>query len=325
MLKMLRHVALAVGLVIGVQAGPAAGQSYPGKPVRIVVGFAPGGGTDMQARLLAQKLSEYWGQSVVVENRAGAGGVVGADFVAKSAPDGYTLLLGSINQNAIAPALPTKVPYDAARDFTAVASLSYSPLVFTVNPAVPVRTVAELTAIAKARPDQVTIASGGNGTTQHLAIAMYMIATGAKVVHVPYKGSGQAVADLLGGQVQAAFDVLPPSLPYIKDGRLRALAVTTSRRSPQLPDVPTMEEQGLKGFEIINWYGIFAPAGTPADIVAKLNADINKAVQDPAIARRFADSGLEISTGTSATFAAYVQNEIAKFAKIIKEADIKSE
>jgi tripartite-type tricarboxylate transporter receptor subunit TctC len=323
MMRLLVHIVLA--LAIAVHAGPAIAQPYPSKPVRMIVGFAAGGGTDLQARMLAQKLSEYWGQPVVVENRAGAGGVLGADLVAKAAPDGYTLMLGSINQNAIAPAVLASMPYNAAKDFAPVVNVSYSPLVLNVNPSVPVRTVAELTDLAKARPEQIGIASGGNGTTQHLAIAMYMIAAGVRVVHVPYKGSGQAVADLLSGQIQAAFDVLPPSISYIRDGRLRALAVTTHKRAPQLPDVPTMEEAGLKGFEIINWYGIFAPAGTPANIVAKLNADINKALQDPTIVKRFEDSGLVVTGGTSEAFATYVQSEIVKFDKLAKAANIKVE
>ena len=315
---------IALLLAFGVLSMPVAGQTYPAKPIRLVLGFSPGGGTDLQARLIGQKLSEYWGHQVVVENRVGAGGTIGAEFVAKSPPDGYTILLGSVNQNAIAPAVFSKLGYNASTDFAPVAYVSYSSLVLNVHPSLPVRSVKELTALTKSRPGQITAASaGGNGTTHHLAIEMYMTATGAKIIHVPYKGSGQSFTDLISGQVLMAFDVLPPSIAYIKQGRLRALAVTTLKRSPKMPDLPTMDEAGVKGFEIINWYAFFAPAKTPPDVVSRLNADINKALQDPTVIRRLDEAGLEIGGGSPESLGTYVKNEIVKFDRIVKAAGIK--
>jgi len=313
-----------LALALGVIASAGSAQQFPAKPVRLVLGFSPGGGTDLQARVIGQKLSEYWGHPVVVDNRVGAGGTIGADFVAKSPADGYTILLGSVNQNAIASAIFAKLPYNAAKDFASIGYVSYSSLVLNVHPSLPVKSVKELIALAKARPGEITAASaGGNGTTHHLAIEMFMASTGVKVIHVPYKGSGQSTGDLISGQVLMAFDVLPPSIPYIKQGRLHALAVTTLKRSSKMPDIPTMDEAGVKGFEIINWYGFFAPAKTPPDIVAKINADINKALHDPVLIKRLDDAGLEIGGGTPEAFDAYVKDEIVKFDKIVKTAGIK--
>jgi tripartite-type tricarboxylate transporter receptor subunit TctC len=317
---------IALALALGALANFAIGQQYPAKPVRLVLGFSAGGGTDLQARLIGQKLSEYWGHQVVVENRVGAGGTIGAEFVAKSAPDGYTILLGSVNQNAIAPAVFSKLGYNASRDFAPIVYVSYSSLVLNVHPSLPVKSVKELTALTRARPGEITAASaGGNGTTHHLAIEMYMTATGAKIIHVPYKGSGQSFTDLISGQVLMAFDVLPPSIGYIKQGRLRALAVTTLKRSAKMPELPTMDEAGVKGFEIINWYAFYAPAKTPPEIVAKINADINKALQDPTVIRRLDEAGLEIGGGTPESLDSYNKAEIAKFDKLVKAAGIKLE
>ena len=314
---------LAIALALGIFTTAAAGQQFPVKPVRLVIGFSPGGGTDLMARLIGQKLSEWWGQQAVVENRVGAGGTIGADYVAKAAPDGYTLLLGSVNQNAIAPALYSKLPYDTLRDFAPVVYVGYSALVLVVHPALPVRSVKELIALAKARPGQLTAASaGGNGSSHHLALEMFMAATGTRIINVPYKGSGQSSIDLISGHVHAAFDVLPPTIEHIKQGRLRVLAVTTSKRSSKLPDVPSLDEVGLKGFEMLNWYGFFAPAATPKDLVAKLNADINKAMVDPAVSRRLNEAGIEIGGGTPESFGAYVRAEVAKFDKLVKAAGV---
>ena len=213
---------------------PAIAQGYPAKPIRLMVGFAPGGGTDIVARVLAQKLSETWGQQVVVENRAGATGTIAADFVAKSAPDGYTLLMGHVNSNTIAPTLFTKLPYDAVKDFASVTYVGYVPNVLTVHPSLPTKTVKELIALAKTRAGELTCASSGTGSTQHLALEMFMTITGTKIIHVPYKGSGQAIVDLVAGQVQMNFDTMPPVLDHIRANRLRALAVTTDRKSTRL-------------------------------------------------------------------------------------------
>ena len=321
-MPVLPHIAIA--LAFGFLASTALAQPYPAKPVRLVLGFSPGGGTDLQARVIGQKLSEYWGHPVVVDNRVGAGGTIGADFVAKSPPDGYTILLGSVNQNAIAPAVFSKLPYNASKDFASIGYVSYSSLVLNTHPSLPVKSAKELTELARTRPGQISAASaGGNGTTHHLAIEMYMAATGVKIIHVPYKGSGQSTTDLISGQVQMAFDVLPPSIPYIRQGRLRALAVTTLKRSSKVPEIPTMDEAGIKGFEIINWYGFFAPAKTPPDVIAKINGDINKALNDPSVARRLDEAGLEVGGGTPKAFDSYVKDEIVKFDKLVKEAGIK--
>lgn len=316
---------LAIVLVLGIFTNAAIGQQFPDKPVRFVVGFSPGGGTDLMARLIGHKLSEWWGQQVVVENRVGAAGTVGADYVAKSTPDGYTLLLGSVNQNAIAPAVYPKLPFNQLKDFSPVVYVGYSAMVLSVHPSLPVKSVKELIALAKARPGQLTCASAGTGSAHHLALEMFMGTTGVKITHVPYKGSGQSINDLLGGQVDMAFDVLPPTLQYIKLGRLRALGITTLKRSSKVPDIPTLDELGLKGFELLNWYGFFAPAGTPKNVVAKLNADINKALQEPSVSKRLDEVGVEIGGGTPESFNTYVRAEVAKFDKLVKQAGVKLE
>ncbi len=303
-------------------AAPAFAQSYPAKPVRLLVGFAPGGGTDIVARVLGQKLSEWWGQQVVVENRAGATGTIAADLVAKAPADGYTLLMGHVNSNAIAPTLFKKLPYDAVKDFASITYVGYVPNVLTVHPSLPTKNVKELIALAKTRTGELTCASSGTGSTQHLALEMFMTITGTKIIHVPYKGSGQAIVDLVAGQVQMNFDTMPPVLDHIRGNRLRALAVTTPKRAEQLPDVPTFVETGLKGFEMTNWYGVVAPAATPRDIVNKINADINKALADPGVRKRLADVGTDIGGGTPEAFDAFVKTEITKYTKLVKAANV---
>ncbi len=295
----MRHCKWLLAAILAVAATPSLAQTWPAKPIRLMVGFAPGGGTDIVARVLAQKLSEWWGQQVVVENRAGATGTIAADFVAKSAPDGYTLLMGHVNSNAIAPTLFKKLPYDAVKDFASVTYVGYVPNVLTVHPSLPTKTVKDLIALAKSRAGELTCASSGTGSTQHLALEMFMTITGTKIIHVPYKGSGQAIVDLVAGQVQMNFDTMPPVLDHIRGNRLRALAVTTPKRAEQLPDVPTFVETGLKGFEMTNWYGVVAPAATPRDVVNKINADLNTALADPAVRTRLADVGTEIGGGTA--------------------------
>jgi len=303
-------------------AAPAFAQSYPAKPVRLLVGFAPGGGTDIVSRVLGQKLSEWWGQQVVVENRAGATGTIAADLVAKAPADGYTLLMGHVNSNAIAPTLFKKLPYDAVKDFASITYVGYVPNVLTVHPSLPTKNVKELIALAKTRTGELTCASSGTGSTQHLALEMFMTITGTKIIHVPYKGSGQAIVDLVAGQVQMNFDTMPPVLDHIRGNRLRALAVTTPKRAEQLPDVPTFVETGLKGFEMTNWYGVVAPAATPRDIVNKINADINKALADPGVRKRLADVGTDIGGGTPEAFDAFVKTEITKYTKLVKAANV---
>ena len=318
---MRNHTLLAIALA-GCVSLPALAQNYPAKPIRLMVGFAPGGGTDIVARVLAQKLSDSWGQQVVVENRAGATGTIAADFVAKSAPDGYTLLMGHVNSNAIAPTLFKKLPYDAVKDFASVTYVGYVPNVLTVHPSLPTKNVKDLIALAKTRAGELTCASSGAGSTQHLALEMFMTLTGTKIIHVPYKGSGQAIVDLVAGQVQMNFDTMPPVLDHIRANRLRALAVTTPKRADQLPNVPTFVETGLKGFEMTNWYGVVAPAAVPRDIINKINADLNKALADPTVRKRLADVGTEIGGGTAESFDAFIKTEIVKYTKLVKAANV---
>ena len=303
----------------------ALAQAYPNKPVRMIVGFPPGGGTDVVARVIGAKLSEWWGQAVAVENRPGATGTIGADAVAKSAPDGYTLIMGHVNSHAIAPNLFSKLPYDAIKDFAAVAYVGYVPNVLAVHPSVPARTVKELVALAKAKPGQLNYASSGNGSTQHLAGEMFKQLTGTEIVHVPYKGSGDAIKDLLAGVVAMNFDTMPPVLPHIQAGKLRGLAISTPRRLSQLADVPTFEEEGIKGFDVTNWYGVMAPAGTPRDIINKLNGDINKAMRVPEVHARLEAVGTQMREQSAAEFDAFMKAEVAKYAKLIKDANIRVE
>jgi tripartite-type tricarboxylate transporter receptor subunit TctC len=300
----------------------AAAQTYPTKPIRMIVGFAPGGGTDVVARVISQKLSEWYGQQVIVENRAGATGTIGADVVAKSAPDGYTLIMGHVNSHAIAPSMFKKLPYDALRDFAPVAYVGYVPNVLVVHPSVPAKSMKELIALAKAKPGGLNYASSGTGSTQHLAGEMFKQLAGVDIVHVPYKGSGQAIGDLLAGTVTMNFDTMPPVIDHIKGGRLRALAISTPRRLGQLPDVPTFVEEGMSGFDVTNWYGVMAPAGTPREIVTKLNADINKAMQVPEVRARLEQVGTQLREGSAADFEAFQKAEVAKYAKLVKDAGI---
>jgi len=318
---MKQHRAIAV-IALSLAAGTSFAQQYPTKPIRLLVGFAPGGGTDIVARVIGQKLSEWWGQQVIVENRAGATGTIAADFVSKAGADGYTLLMGHVNSNAIAPTIFKKLPYDAIKDFASVTYVGYVPNVLTVHPSLPVKSVKELVALAKSRPGELTCASSGTGSTQHLALELFMTLTGVKIIHVPYKGSGQAIVDLVAGQVLMNFDTMPPVIDHIKTNRLRALAVTTPKRASQLPDIPTLDETGLKGFEMTNWYGVVAPAGVSRDIINKVSADINKALQDPGVRKRLVDVGTEIGGGTPESFDNFIKTEIAKYTKLVKAANV---
>jgi tripartite-type tricarboxylate transporter receptor subunit TctC len=306
-------------------AGGAMAQAYPNKPIRMIVGFPPGGGTDVVARVIAQKLTEWYGQAVTVENRAGATGTIGADVVAKSAPDGYTLIMGHVNSTGIAPNLMAKLPYDPIKDFAAVAYVGYVPNVLAVHPSVNVKSVKELVALLKANPGKFNYASSGNGSTQHLAGELFKQLTGTNIVHVPYKGSGDAIKDLLAGVVAMNFDTMPPVLPHIQAGKLRGLAISTPKRLAQLPDVPTFLEEGITGFDVANWYGVMAPAGTPRDIVTKLNADINKAMQVPEVRQRLEAVGTQLNEQSAAAFEAYMKAEVAKYAKLIKDIGVKVE
>jgi tripartite-type tricarboxylate transporter receptor subunit TctC len=306
-------------------AGAAFAQTYPAKPVRMIVGFPPGGGTDVVARVISQKLTEWWGQAVTVENRAGATGTIGADAVAKSAPDGYTLIMGHVNSHAIAPNLFAKLPYDPIKDFAAVAYVGYVPNVLAVHPSINVKSVKELVALLKSKPGQLNYASSGNGSTQHLAGEMFKQLTGTNIIHVPYKGSGDAIKDLLAGVVAMNFDTMPPVMPHVQAGKLYGLAISTPKRLPQLPNVPTFLEEGITGFDVANWYGVMAPAGTPRDIVTKLNTDINKAMQVPEVRARLEGVGTQLNEQSAAGFEAYMKAEVQKYAKLIKDTGVKVE
>ena len=316
----------AAAALVSAFAAPALAQTaYPNKPIRILVGFAPGGGTDIVARALGVKMSEVLGQTIVVENRAGASGTIAAAEVARSAPDGYTLLMGHSNSNAIAPFVLDKVPYDAAADFTPITYVGYVPNVLVVHPSIPARTVPELVALAKAKPGTYTYASSGVGSTQHLAGALFAKLTEVELNHIPYKGSGQAVVDLIGGQVNMNFDTMPPVLEHIKSGKLRALAISTPQRLSQLPDVPTFSEVGIKGFEVTNWYSVMGPKGLPADVVNKIDGAVKKAMADPSINSSLVAQGVQFGgAATPAQFSDFIKAELAKYQKLVKDLNVKA-
>ena len=299
-------------------------QSYPNKPVKLIVPSAPGGFSDVVARILGQRLSTAMGQQFVIENKAGAGSIIGTDFVAKSAPDGYTLVMISTT-HVISPWIYKTVPYDPLKSFVAVTKLVDSPYVLLVNPKVPARNVQEFVALAKAAPNTIHYASSGNGSAQHLMGGLFASMTGAPIKHVPYKGSGGAANDLVAGIVESSFAGVPNALAQVPQGRLKALAVTTSKRIPQLPDVPTLQEAGVPGYEASVWLALLAPAGTPRDIVAKLNTEINKLMSSPDTRKAMFDAGVEVSISTPEALTDYMALELVRWGKVVKEAGIKLE
>jgi tripartite-type tricarboxylate transporter receptor subunit TctC len=303
---------------------PAFGQAWPAKPVRIVVPYPPGGPVDISARLLAPKLQQALGQPFLVENKPGAGGNIGADFVAKSAPDGYTLGMGAIATHAINPALMANVPYDPIRDFRHLALVVQVPNVLVVNPELPARSVKELIALAKAQPGKLDFASGSTGSTGHLAGELFKQMTGTFMVHIPYKGAPPAVADLLAGRVHLMFDNLASALPNVRAGKLRALAVTTLRRSSALPDLPTLDESGLKGFDMTTWWGLMGPAKLPPEVVQRLSAEILKAMDSADVKERLRAMGMEGSpVRTPEQFTAFVEAEAKLYARLVKVSGAK--
>jgi tripartite-type tricarboxylate transporter receptor subunit TctC len=304
-------------------APPAFAQDdYPNRPVRIVVPFAPGGSTDVVARILADKLGTELKQNFIVENRAGAGGNIGADAVAKAAPDGYTLLMGTTGVLAINKHLYTEMAFDPDRDFTPVSYTSLITNILVVNPQVPARTVPELLKLARSDPGRLTFASSGSGSSTHLSGELFKSMAGVDILHVPYKGSSQALLDVIAGQVTMLFDNAPSSIPFIEQGKLRAVAVTSSKRLPNLPDVPTLDEAGVKGYESLSWSGIVAPAGTPRRVIDKLNAAIEKILRSDDVKQRFASMGVEPVGGPPEAFARHVRAESEKWARVVKTANI---
>jgi tripartite-type tricarboxylate transporter receptor subunit TctC len=318
---------LVVGLVLLGAATPAAAQSaWPAKPVRLLVGFPPGGGTDILARLLAKKLADTWGQAVVVENRPGASATIASDVVAKAPADGYTLSMGQLTPNAIAPALLAKMPYDARRDLVPVVLVGTSPNVLVVQPGLAAANVADLITLAKAKPGKLTYASSGPGSLQHIAAELFRATAGVDIVHVPYKGSSQALVDLMAGQVDMNFDAIPPVIQQVKAGKLRPLAVTAGKRASGLPELPAIAESpGFGDYDLTTWWGLFVPAGTPEAVVARINRDTNAALRDPELRARFAELSVDPGGGTASEFAAYVGREMARYEQLVKALNIKAE
>jgi len=308
-------------------AGHAAAQGgaagFPAKPIRIIVPFSPGGPGDMTARPIAQGLTESLGQQVIVDHRAGAGGSIGAETLAKSPPDGYTLMVTTPGVIAVNPRLHSKIGFDTLRDFTGVTKAVTSPNIMVVHPSLPVSTVADLIRFARARPGQMTYASAGNGSASHLGTEMFKGLAKVNIVHVPYKGAAPGVTDLIGGHVQLMIIGLPVALPHARSGKLKALGVTSLTRSPAAPEVQTLNESGLPGYEVVNWYGVIAPAKTPRDIVAKLNAEIRKVLDAPDAKARYQALGFEPAGNSPEEFDAYIKSEVAKWAKVVKQAGLK--
>ena len=323
----MKERALLAALFLVTLAGtlPVCAQEYPHKPLRLIVPFAPGGGNDTVARAIAQSAGASLGQPVVVDNRPGAGGMLGAQLAAKSPPDGYTLFLGGVGSHAVNPNLHARLPYDPVKDFAPITLIASAPSVLVVHPSLPARTLAEFTALAKASPGRINYASNGNGSSAQLAAVLYESMAGVRMVHVPYKGLAPALVDLLAGEVQAMFSSVVAIVPNIKAGRLRALAVTGRRRAALLPEVPTLDESGVPGYEAGSWYGILAPAGTPQAIVVKLHEAIARALAQPEVRERLVSEGAEVIGSTPEAFAAHITAELARMGKLIRDAGIRME
>jgi len=311
-------------LVSVVSGGAAQAQGYPAKPIRVVVSLAPGGGVDTISRIVAQKLGERWGQQVVVENRPGGGGALGADIVAKSPPDGYTLLTASLSY-AVIPTSHKNLPYDPVRDLTPVAVLVNSFNILAIHPSLPAKSVRELIALARAHPGELSYASSGNGGAANLALEMFKLATGTNILHVPYKGTAPGIVDLMAGRVSMTASAVVSVMPYARQGKLRALATVGSRRTPAAPELPTVAEAGVPGYAMDAWFGMFAPAAVPKDVLAQLNGEIVKILYAPDMKDRLAQIGLEPAAEPLESTDAYIRAEIAKWAKVVKAANITAE
>jgi tripartite-type tricarboxylate transporter receptor subunit TctC len=302
----------------------ALAQQYPAKPIRLLVGFAAGGPSDVASRTVGQKLTQKWGQQIIVDIRPGAGGTIASDAVAKAPPDGYTLLLPAFS-HAVNPSLISKLPYDTLRDFTPIVLFASTANMLVTHPSIPAKTVRELIAFAKARPNQLTYGSAGNGTASHLAGELLNTMGGVSITHVPYKGIAPAHTDTMGGQISMMFDSLVTAIPAVKAGRLRAFGVTTLKRWPGAPDVPTMSEAGLAGYEVNSWYGVMGPAGLSKEIVQRLNAEVIRSMAEPDARERLYSIGAEPMSNTPEEFAAYIRSEMAKWDKVVKAAGIRAE
>jgi tripartite-type tricarboxylate transporter receptor subunit TctC len=318
-------LALALIALPGVFSDPAIAQDYPTKPIRIIVQFTPGSSTDIMARVVAQKMGERWGQQVIVDNRPGAGGVVGTEVAKNATPDGYTLVMAVSSAFGINPTLYAKLPYDAVRDFAPISNLGLTPQTLVVGPASPFKTVKDFVAAAKEKPGQISYASLGAGSTSHLTMEMFASTAGIKLNHVPFKGSAEANTAVIGGQVPAMFDAIPAVRPHILSGKLRGLGIATLQRSPYLPDLPTIAESGYPKFEAVGWIGIAAPAKTPTAILDKLNAEVVRILNQPDVKERLATLAFTPMPGTRAEFDAYIKSEIAKWGKAVKDSGAKAE
>ncbi len=313
---------LTVAALFLLHLGANAQAVWPNKPVKIVIGFPTGGAPDILARVLAEKWASL-GQAVTVENKPGAGGNIGADFVAKSAPDGYTLLVGTVGSQTINPSLYSKMPYNAATDFTSISFLGSTPNLLVVNNGVPVKSVRELIDLAKAKPDTLSYGSPGNGTSNHMSGEMFNIQAGVKTRHVPYRGRAQAIPDLLGGHITMMFDNMPSSLPLVKSGELRGLAVTSAKRSPAAPNIPTMAESGLPAYEATSWFAVFGPAKMPRDVVLRINQEVIRVANLPDVKEKLFQLGLDMQPGTPEALDALIQTETLKWSKVVKESGAK--
>jgi len=314
--------AILLGLTVGANALAQTADNYPNRSITMVVAFPAAGTTDILARLISQKLTEKFKQTVVVENRPGAGGNIGTAYVAKAAPDGYTIMMGTIGTQSINPGLYKKMPYDAAKDFVPITRAAMVPNLLVVNKDAPYNTLPEMMVYGKANPGKLTYGSSGNGTTLHLSGELFNLMSGSKITHIPYKGSTPAVADLMGGQISMIFDNMPSVIQQVKSGRLKALAVTSAQRNPQLPEIPTIQELGVAGYEVWSWFGLLAPAATPKPIVDKLNTSIVDIIKQPDVQAKIIELGAVPVPETSAEFGAFIAAETIKWAKVIKEANI---
>jgi hypothetical protein len=321
-MKKLSHI---VAILLGFIALQASAQPYPNKPIKIVIPYGPGGAPDILGRLIGVKLQTSLGQPVVVENHPGAGGTIGTDFVAKSAPDGYTILVATTANLSISPHLYPKIPYNALKDFTPVTLVANSPLILTISKNVPANNLKELIAYGKANPGKLNYASAGSGTIQHVAGALFANMAGIDAIHVPYKGTAQILPDLVAGRVNLMFNSPAPMLPLVKDGSLKAIGIGSLNRSPLNPEFSTISEQGLTGFDVAPWYAFYAPAGTPPAVIARLNKDITAALSLPDVKDKYADMGLEVAPSTPAELAQVTKRDYDKFGKIIKDNNIKAE
>lgn len=320
---MSKYIIPIVTTFLGIFSHSALADDYPNRPIKVIVPFAAGGGADIVARAVFQKVSIQLGQAFVIENKGSAGGIIGSDFVAKAAPDGYTLLLGQTGPNAINPALFTKIPYDPIKDFSPIIQLTSYPYVLAVNLNLPEKNLTELVAYAKTHPGAITFSTAGNGSSAQLAAELFMKASKIQMTHVPYKGAGPALMDAVAGVVSMTFGDAGSTTPMVLGNRIRAIAVTSKNRSPLLPNVPSISESGYPGFDAVAWHGILAPAKTPPEIVKKLNQAIAKALQDPDIRKRFSKDGLEIVRGSPEDFSNYIKAEVEKWGRVVRESNIK--